>query len=157
MKISELKNHLNSVTELSFRLPDGNTVPAHFHLTEIGKITKDFVDCGVTVHHEKWASLQLWVAQDIDHRLKPSNFLKIIDNSAKILGNEDLDVEVEYQNDTIGRYGLEFMDNTFVLTVKHTDCLAIDICCTPKEKSKVLMSELVNNSQSCCTPGGGCC
>ena len=157
MKVSELKNHLSKVTELSFRLPDGNNIPAHFHLTEIGKITKDFVDCGVSVHHEKWASLQIWVAQDIDHRLKPSNFLKIIDNSAKILGNEDLDVEVEYQTDTIGRYGLEFMDNTFILTAKHTDCLAIEICCNPIEKPKVLMPELVNNNQSCCTPGGSCC
>ena len=97
MKISELKNHLNMVTELSFRLPNGNSIPAHFHLTEIGLITKYFVDCGVSIHHEKWATFQIWVANDTDHRLKPSGFLKIIDNSGKILGNEDLDVEVEYQ------------------------------------------------------------
>lgn len=157
MKISALKNHLNNVTELNFKLPNGNAIPAHFHLTEIGLITKDFVDCGVSIHHEKWATMQLWVANDTEHRLQPSNLLKIIDNSVKIIGTEDLEVEVEYQTDTIGRYSLDFIDNSFVLTVKYTDCLAQDKCGIPKEKPKVLMSDLVNEKQSCCTPGGGCC
>ena len=157
MKISELKNHLNSVTELNFKLPDGNSIPAHFHLTEIGLITKDFVDCGISVHHDKWATLQIWVANDVDHRLQPANLLKIVENSVKIIGTEDLEVEVEYQTDTIGRYGLDFMDDNFVLTVKYTDCLAQDKCGIPQEKPKVLMSALVNDNQSCCTPGGGCC
>lgn len=53
MKISALKHHLNSVTELNFKLPDGSSIPAHFHLTEIGLITKHFVDCGVSIHLDK--------------------------------------------------------------------------------------------------------
>ena len=157
MKISELKNHLNKVSDLSFKLPNGNSIPAHFHLTEIGLITKDFVDCGVSIHHEKWATMQLWVANDVDHRLQPSNLLKIIENSVKIIGTEDLEVEIEYQTDTIGRYGLDFTDNNFVLTVKFTDCLAQDKCGIPTLNPKVLMSELANEKQTSCTPGGGCC
>lgn len=157
MKISALKHHLNSVTELNFKLPDGSSIPAHFHLTEIGLITKHFVDCGVSIHLDKWASLQIWVANDTDHRLQPEKFLKIIDNSEKIIGTEDLEVEVEYQSDTIGRYGLEFDGSNFLLTVKQTDCLAQDKCGIPQQKPKVLMSELTNSNQSCCTPGGGCC
>jgi hypothetical protein len=157
MKISALKHHLNSVTELNFKLPDGSSIPAHFHLTEIGLITKHFVDCGVSIHLDKWASLQIWVANDTDHRLQPEKFLKIIDNSEKIIGTEDLEVEVEYQSDTIGRYGLEFDGSNFLLTVKQTDCLAQDKCGIPQQKPKILMSELTNSNQSCCTPGGGCC
>lgn len=157
MKISALKHHLNSVTELNFKLPDGSSIPAHFHLTEIGLITKHFVDCGVSIHLDKWASLQIWVANDTDHRLQPEKFLKIIDNSEKIIGTQDLEVEVEYQSDTIGRYGLEFDGSNFILTVKQTDCLAQDKCGIPQQKPKVLMSELTNSNQSCCTPGGGCC
>jgi len=157
MKISALKHHLNSVTELNFKLPDGSSIPAHFHLTEIGLITKHFVDCGVSIHLDKWASLQIWVANDTDHRLQPEKFLKIIDNSEKIIGTEDLEVEVEYQSDTIGRYGLEFDGSNFILTIKQTDCLAQDKCGIPQQKPKVLMSELTNGNQSCCTPGGGCC
>lgn len=120
-------------------------------------MTKHFVDCGISIHHDKWATLQLWVANDTDHRLQPANFLKIINNSEKIIGTEDLAVEVEYQSDTIGRYGLEFDGSNFVLTVKQTDCLAQDKCGIPQEKPKVLMAELSNSNQSCCTPGGGCC
>lgn len=157
MKISVLKNHLENLTELNFKLPDGTFVPAHFHLTEIGLMTKHFVDCGISIHHDKWATLQLWVANDTNHRLQPANFLKIINNSEKIIGTEDLAVEVEYQSDTIGRYGLEFDGSNFVLTVKQTDCLAQDKCGIPQEKPKVLMAELSNSNQSCCTPGGGCC
>ncbi|MFN8260565.1 MAG: DUF6428 family protein [Chitinophagales bacterium] len=157
MKLSDLKKQLKNVTELHFRLPNGVAIPAHFHLTEIGLMTKHFVDCGVSIHHEKWATLQLWVANDTDHRLKPDNFLKIINNSEKIIGTEDLEVEVEYQSDTIGRYGLEFDGSNFLLIAKQTDCLAQDKCGIPQEKPKVLMSELGDTVQPCCTPGGGCC
>ena len=157
MKISELKTHLKKVNELNFILPNGNAIPHHFHLTEIGLITKDIVDCGITIHHEKWATMQLWFANDIEHRLQPNNLLSIIDKSNKIIGTEDLDVEIEYQTDTIGRYGLDFKDNNFVLTVKYTDCLAQEKCGIPQEKPKVLLADLANEVQSTCTPGGGCC
>lgn len=157
MKISELKNHLSNLSSLNFKLPNGIDIPAHFHLTEIGLITKDFVDCGVSIHHEKWATMQLWVASDVDHRLQPSNLLKIIDNSVKIIGTEDLEVEVEYQTDTIGRYGLDFKDNYFLLTVKYTDCLAQDKCGIPTEKPNILMSDRSSEKQSCCSPNSNCC
>lgn len=157
MKISDLRNQLQHVTELHFKLPNGTDIPAHFHLTEIGLITKHFVDCGVSIHLEKWASLQIWVANDTDHRLKPDKFLKIIDNSEKIIGTEDLEVEVEYQSDTIGRYGLEFDGTNFMLTAKQTACLAQERCGIPQEKPKILMSDLTNENKSCCEPNTKCC
>ncbi|MEI7863404.1 MAG: DUF6428 family protein, partial [Planctomycetota bacterium] len=30
-------------------LPDKSFVPAHFHITEVGRVQKDFIDCGGTV------------------------------------------------------------------------------------------------------------
>jgi hypothetical protein len=87
--------------------------------------------------------------------LKPSALLKIIESSKMILGDEDLEIEVEYQTDTIGKYGLELNGENFVLVSKNTDCLAQAVCGTPKIKQK--MVELVTMSTSCCTPGGGCC
>ncbi len=157
MKISALKNHLKEIEALNFLLPDGTAIPAHFHLTEIGLITKHFVDCGVSVHLEKWATLQIWVASDIEHRLKPVNLLKIVNNSEKIIGHEDLEVEVEYQSDTIGRYGLEFDGRNFLLTPKQTTCLAQERCGLPKEQPKVLIAELSDNKKSCCASNVNCC
>lgn len=156
MKLSELKNHLNTATSVSFTLPDGSFVPEHFHVTEVGLVTKNFIDCGGTVRAEKVISLQLWNANDTDHRLKPQKLQKIIALSEKVLEMEDLEIEVEYQTGTIGKYGLDFNGQNFVLSQKRTDCLAKNDCGTSQNKHKLILSELQSEA-SCCTPEGGCC
>lgn len=156
MKLSEFKEQLNKVNELNFVLPNGKSVPQHFHVTEVGSITKHFIDCGGTVRNEKVVNFQLWEANDFDHRLAPKKLNDIIALSEKVLGVEDGEIEVEYQSDTIGKYGLAFNGVDFELTSKQTNCLASDSCGIPKEKLKLSLSELQNNA-SCCTPGGGCC
>jgi hypothetical protein len=155
MKLSEIKNHLSTATAVNFVLENGTTVPEHFHVTEVGVITKHFIDCGGTVRNEKVANFQLWNANDTDHRLKPKKLLDIIALSENVLGMEDSEIEVEYQSDTIGKYGLEFQNGNFVLTTKQTDCLAKDNCGIPADKQKVKLSDLQNANQPCCAPG--CC
>jgi len=155
MKISALKQHLSQVSAINFKLPGGAYLPAHFHVTEVGLVTKHFIDCGGTERKETVANFQLWEAGDYDHKLAPQKFLHIIDLSQKVLGNEDLDIEVEYQQDTIGKFGLDFDGNDFLLTAKHTACLAQDTCGVPAKK-KLNLSEL-QTASTCCTPGGGCC
>lgn len=159
MKKNELLDHLSTMENLVFLLPDGTSVPAHFHLTEAGLVTRHFVDCGGTVRTERAMSLQLWVAHDVAHRLSPQKLKDIINKSEPILGNEDLDVEVEYQGATIGRYGLEWRDGTFRLLPTHTDCRASDKCGIP-EKPRLQLADLGpvrQKENACCTPGGGCC
>ncbi len=58
MKISELKNILKGSQELTFKLPDGSLVPNHFHVTEVGKIDKNFIDCGGTIRQEQVVNFQ---------------------------------------------------------------------------------------------------
>ena len=157
MKLSEFKNQLSSIQELNFVLPNGTSVPSHFHVTEVGQVTKHFIDCGGTVRHEKAVNFQLWEANDFDHRLAPQKLKDIIALSEKQLGMEDAEIEVEYQSDTIGKFGLEFENGKLQLTTKQTACLASDKCGIPPEKLKVSLSELQNANQSCCTPGGKCC
>ena len=153
MKLSTFKQHLDNVNAVNFVQPNGTYVPRHFHVTEAGLITKNFIDCGGTVREEKVINFQVWVADDTDHRLEPKKLLGIIALSQKLFGNEDLDIEVEYQSDTIGKYGLDFQGENFLLTAKQTDCLAKDNCGIPQE---LKFAEL-ETSQVCCTPGGGCC
>jgi hypothetical protein len=154
MRISEIKQYLNTAQDVNFMLPDGAYVPSHFHITEVGTITKDFIDCGGTIRSEKTANLQLWNAQDYSHRLTPNKLLKIINLSEKVLGEDDLEIEVEYQTNTIGKYGLHFNGKDFVLTTKQTACLADQTCGTPQKKNLAL-SEI--STSSCCTPGSSCC
>lgn len=157
MKLSEFKNHLNNLSELNFIEPNGSFVPKHFHITEAGLTTKHFIDCGGTTRTEKSVNFQVWVADDVEHRLSPGKLQSIITIAAPLFENEDLEVEVEYQMETISRFGLEFYGDKFILTPKQTDCLAKDHCGVTVEKTKVKLSELTKINSSCCTPGGGCC
>jgi hypothetical protein len=156
MKLSDVKKQLQNVAGVNFILPNGQTVPQHFHVTEVGQINKHFIDCGGTVRDEKVVNFQLWEANDFDHRLAPQKLLSIIELSEKVLNIQDAEVEVEYQSDTIGKYGLEFDGTNFKLTSKQTNCLASDKCGIPAEKLKVNLADLSNKS-SCCTPNSGCC
>jgi hypothetical protein len=64
MKLSEIKTALITLETIAFQLPNGQLVPNHFHVTEIGKITKNFIDCGGTVRKEEVVNFQLWDAND---------------------------------------------------------------------------------------------
>ena len=39
----------NPGAKMHFMLPDQSFVPAHYHITEVGRVQKDFIDCGGTV------------------------------------------------------------------------------------------------------------
>lgn len=153
MKISEIKNILNESKEIAFQLPDGKLVPAHFHVTEVGKVTKDFIDCGGKRRFEEKVNFQLWEENDYDHRLHPEKLVNIINLSQKTLGFGDLEIEVEYQGDTIGKFGLDYDGRQFLLTSTQTACLAKEACGIPEEKSQLITTE----SSSCCDPNSGCC
>lgn len=155
MKLSEIKEILSTADSVNFKLENGNLVPEHFHVTEVGVITKDFIDCGGTVRHEKVANFQLWDANDFEHRLKAGKLLNIIALSEKVLGMEDSEIEVEYQAETIGKYDLAHDGENFLLISKKTACLAMDKCGIPAEKKKIDMVNLASSVS--CTPGGGCC
>ena len=157
MRLSEFKKQLSNTSDLSFVLPNGTKVPEHFHVTEVGQITKHFIDCGGTVRDEKTVNFQLWEANDFDHRLAPKKLMDIIDLSEKKLGLQDAEIEVEYQSDNIGKYGIEFNGKNFSLTAMQTNCLASDKCGIPPEKLKVNLSDLQNQPKAACTPGGKCC
>ena len=108
-----------------------------------------------TVRKETVVNFQLWNTNDYDHRLHPEKLLNIIELSEKTLGIEDLEIEVVYQGETIGKFGLDFDGTNFLLTTKQTDCLAPDQCGVPVEKPKLQFSD-IQTGQSC-KPGSGCC
>ena len=157
MKLSEFKTQLEGMQSLSFIQPNGSPVPAHFHITEAGLTTKHFIDCGGIERVEKYVSFQLWVADDVQHRLQPNKLLDIIGMASAIIGTDDPEVEVEYQGITIGRFGLDADYGQLLLTTKLTNCLAPDSCGVPSAKLKINLSEIASTGASCCAPGGGCC
>ena len=139
MKISELKAVLSSAPEalVRFSLPDGTLSAPHAHITEVGLITKSFIDCGGTVRHSSYCLLQSWVADDIDHRLQAGKLLSIIDKASPLLGEEDLPVELEHQLEYATQFALNsasVSNNEVIvkLSGKQTACLAPEKCCPPQ-------------------------
>ncbi len=151
MTIIELKNVLGQKPDgkIRFVLPDRNTIPAHFHITEVGHIRKDFIDCGGTKRSTSNCLLQAWVAEnDEDHALEAGKLRRILDLAGDILPDAELPVEVEFEAPTISQFPIESSELVgdavvFYLGSKHTDCLAKEQCgLTPS---------------SSCGPAGGCC
>lgn len=150
MKLSSIKTALQQLDTLAFQLPNGKLVPRHFHVTEIGEINKNFVDCGGTVRNEKVVNFQLWNAEDYDHRLHPEKLIAIIELAQQTLNIGDFEIEVEFQGRTIEKYALDFNGKEFLLIDKQTDCLAKDKCGIPVEST----TEKPTNT---CDPASGCC
>jgi hypothetical protein len=137
MKLTELKALLRAHPDSKprFVLPDGDTIPEHFHITEVGHVAKRFIDCGGTVHDARETCLlQTWVSDaDPDHRLDAATFVKILDLGQAVLPGEGLEVEVEYDCCVTAQYPLaraEVVDGRidFQLEARHTDCLAKERC-----------------------------
>ncbi|MFB0925993.1 MAG: DUF6428 family protein [Vicingaceae bacterium] len=156
MKLSEFKKNLKTLEKVSFRMPNGEFVESHTHITEVGMIKKQFIDCGGVVRTETKVGFQLWKDDgDLDHRLFPDKLNNIIELSEKNLTILDEEIEIEYQSDTIGKYGVEFNGFEFVLTNKQTACLAEENCGIPVVKQKVSISEIQDGGS--CAPNSGCC
>lgn len=153
MQLSVFKEALSQLEQLQFQLPNGQFVPQHFHITEVGHVQRNYIDCGGTQRQETKINLQLWVASDVEHRLKPNTVLDILTLAEQQLGIPNAEVEVEYQQSTIGRYRLAFDGRIFQLINTQTACLAPDQCGIPEAKPRVR----VTAAGVSCEPNSGCC
>ncbi len=134
MTVDDLVRVLSAApARIHLMLPDASFVPAHFHVTEVGRVQKDFIDCGGTTRSTVSCVLQVWVADDTDHRLDTTKLAKIIKLAAPLLKGSDLPVEVEYESGTVSQYPVTTAEVTpggvlLHLGTKHTACLAQDRC-----------------------------
>ncbi|MGJ8696441.1 MAG: DUF6428 family protein [Verrucomicrobiaceae bacterium] len=137
--VKELKAVLgeNLGKRVQLVLPGGEAVPQHFHVTEIGGVRKDFIDCGGTQRVSSCCLIQCWVATDVEHRIVAEKFLGILNLGKKVLAGDFLPVEVEYEEGVISQYPLKEIEVTYEAVVlrlmtKHTDCLAKEKCGIPE-------------------------
>jgi hypothetical protein len=168
MNITELKAQLRAHPELNVTIlrPDGSLVPAHYHLTEVGHVAKNFVDCGGKFRASETCVLQTHFASPHDdgHRLTAGKFAKILDLAGPILPKEDLPVEVEYEAGVISQAPLAqvSVENGALqlqLGSKHTDCLAKEKCGIDDGCGCASEPELVETPGCCAAPAAGqrCC
>jgi hypothetical protein len=136
MNITELKNLLSANPDklMQFVLPNGKSIPPSYHITEVGHVKKDFIDCGGTTRSASACVLQAWVAvNDEDHRLRAGKLATILGMADKVLPSLDLPVELEYEAPIISQFSISDAEVgadavIFRLKNKHTDCLAKESC-----------------------------
>lgn len=152
MKLQEFKALLEANREKQFwlQLPNTQMVPQSFHITEVGLVSKTFIDCGGKIHTVQTCQLQVWIGHDSEHRLEAGKMAKILKIAEPIVPDNLLDVEIEYEDEVISQYPVaqaEVSEDavTLHLTTKHIDCLAKELCLTPAS----------NRVVGC--GGAGCC
>ena len=125
---------------ITFALPDGKEAPPHFHVTEVGAISKAFLDCGGKHHSENFCVLQVWVADDYDHRIKAGKLAAILHKARELFDSTDVLVEFEHEAPVLTRLPIESFQIdedliTFHLRLKEADCLAKELCLPKRDFS----------------------
>lgn len=147
MTLEDFRQALTSSPKLGlrFRLPTGGLTPIHLHLTEVARVEKRFIDCGGTIRTDVSARLQLWAADDTDHRVGCAKALQVLNRGADLVGSTNLPIEVEHDFPLLTLFPVvgsvvEGNERIFLLAAKQADCLAPDVCLP-----------------QACQPGSGCC
>ena len=106
MKLHDLHGVLagHPATFPRFVLPDGGHIPAHVHVTEVGHVVRNFIDCGGVTGRDEKVLLQTHVGDDADHRLRADRFAKILQLGNRVIPSADLDVAVEYDCCVVAQY-----------------------------------------------------
>lgn len=160
MNVAEFRQTVAAYPDraLQLVLENGQAIAAHFHVTEVGRVERHFVDCGGKRRQTTTCVLQTLVASDADHRLSTTKLAKILELVDALELPGDAPVEVEHQErsvsiDAVASFEVAGDVLLFRLVPKHTACLAEDACGIAAPKSQSL--EIVGNS-GCCG-SSGCC
>ena len=167
MNIQQIKTALanNVDQQIAIKMSDGSSIAPHFHITEVGKVTKDFVDCGGTVRQTVSCMFQTLVADDTDHRLVTTKLAEILEKAAGLGLDDSVEVEAEVQTDSITIYSIDSAVSqegqlVFQLASKSTACLAPDKCGIPEVPLSIQLTTdpvtaAADDDGGCCGGGGG--
>lgn len=159
MNLTEITTLLTQHSSRVFRivLPGGDAIPVSFHVTEVGRVHKVFLDCGGKLRESSTCQLQIWVGQDYDHRVETGKMAAILDKARSFLPDGNVPVEIEYEDQVISQYIIsdhELTADAVVLKLahKHTECLAPELCGLPS----LDRLPAIGSKNPCCGPTGNC-
>ena len=106
MNFHDLQSALQTNPKLfpRFVLPNGDYIPAHAHVTEVGYLVRNFIDCGGLTGKEEKVVLQTHVGNNTDHRLRSDRFAKILQLGNRVIPSPNLDIDVEYDCCVVAQY-----------------------------------------------------
>ena len=146
---------------LLFEYTNGQLVGANYHVTEVKHIAIESVDCGGRMDAWNETIIQLWESPDELGKTaymstnKASSILNRVGQMRSY--DRDAEVKIEYSNDRfhtaqlfVNDFELHGNDLLIKLAVEKTDCKA-------KEEYGVKEMVTIEEEESCCAPGSGCC
>lgn len=166
MTLSEFKFLLQDNRGRLFQvaLPTGDRVPISFHITEVGRVEKTFLDCGGTLRNRSTVQLQIWVGPDEDHRIQAGKMADILERSSQVVPDDSLPLEMEYEleNGFVSQFPVadhSVSDDAVVLHlgVRHTECLAPELCIVPAKSTPIALSMVASDTNGCGYGPSGCC
>jgi len=151
MKLFDLRKTLQQHPEAfpRFVLPDGRYIPPHAHVTEVGHVVKNFIDCGGVSGKNETVLLQTHVGRDVEHRLRSDRLAKILRLGERVLPHDQLEVEVEYDCCVVAQYPVTDVKRAG----KHLDLIL------GKRRTQCLAQERRNaaSPKTCCETAAVCC
>jgi hypothetical protein len=158
----------NLETPLMFTLPNGQTVPEGYHLTELKSVNVQAMDCGGQA--DAWAEtiLQLWSAPEGEpgRQMTGKKFLEITDQVLKIVP-VDMDAKLKIEYGLGGEPAAHYRVGSLVLEagILNAHLEPLPVSCKARDRwdaaqqdsSAHIGLEMIGDAGAACKPGGGCC
>lgn len=152
MNVSEFIEFLGSrgASEVVFYLNNGTVFSPHFHISFISKVDKTGFTCEKIPYAEAFVEIQLWVADDVNHRISGDKFLSILSKldlqAADLL--KDLNIQLDL-NGVLSSFSLRQSEGLLVLNPLKASCPVPELCVVDNVQEEV--------NSGACKPGSGCC
>jgi hypothetical protein len=161
--LQELRSNLS--TPLVFTLPNGQTVPEGYHLTELKSVTVQAMDCGGRADTWDETIMQLWSAPEGEpgRQMTGKKFLEITDQVMKAVPvNLEAALKIEYGlgGEPAAHYQVGSL--RFEAGVLNAQLEPLSVTCKARdrwnaEQGSAWIGLDVIASGDACKPGGGCC
>jgi hypothetical protein len=158
------KLRANLEMPLMFTLPNGQTIPEGYHLTELKAVNVNAMDCGGQA--DAWAEtiIQLWSAPEGEpgRQMTGKKFLEITDQVLKVVPvNMDANLKIEYGlgGEPAAHYRVGSLALEAGILNAHLEPLPVS--CKARDRWNATQTpisfEMLGDAEASCKPGGGCC
>lgn len=160
--LQELRANLS--TPLVFTLPNGQTVPEGYHLTELKSVNVQAMDCGGQADAWFETIIQLWSAPEGEpgRQMTGQKFLEITDQVLKVVPvNLDANLKIEYGlgGEPAAHYRVGSLRLEAGILNAHLEPLPVT--CKARDRWNTAQAstgfEMISDTDATCKPGGACC
>jgi hypothetical protein len=154
----------NPNAPLMFTLPNGQSIPEGYHLTELKSVNVQAMDCGGQADAWNETIIQLWSAPEGEpgRQMTGQKFLEITDQVVKVVPvNMQAQLKIEYglggepaAHYRIGSLALE-------AGILNAQLQPLAVSCKARDRWNAAQTpiglEMIGDADASCKPGGGCC